>query len=296
MLVRALLAAMVVTLPLVGCAPAAPALSADTSQSDTTAAVGAARQDPAAAFLLSAFFGLDNGLPVPANLRICRGAGGADGMPVIFATEVDPATMQAGDFRVVSAAGVVGAVACVTLAPAADPGELRTALLVGEFGSADGDPPVVVEIVGNLLSKDGSLNYRGAAIAVTPLDEGPALIVAETVPESQWKVGAAAGPWGSGSGCPATTTQAVRATWAGGVTLPGGGEAGEAERARYTVLVDGAPVVPFALADLGDGDNNHLLCLDVAGEPGEVAFPAGHLVDPNGDLNPATALAVTGAP
>jgi hypothetical protein len=52
-------------------------------------------------------------------------------------------------------------------------------------------------------------------------------------------------------------------------------------------------VTPFALADLGDGDNNHLLCLDVRGEPLSVYFPAGYLYDPNEDtLNPETSIAV----
>ena len=42
-------------------------------------------------------------------------------------------------------------------------------------------------------------------------------------------------------------------------------------------------IVPFAPANLGDGDNNHLLCLNV---------PAGHLVTPNQDLNPHTSIAL----
>ena len=32
-------------------------------------------------------------------------------------------------------------------------------------------------------------------------------------------------------------------------------------------------------------DNNHFLCLDTTTPATSVAFPAGHLVDPNGDLN-----------
>jgi hypothetical protein len=51
-------------------------------------------------------------------------------------------------------------------------------------------------------------------------------------------------------------------------------------------------ISPVALADLGDGDNNHLLCLDTADTPVSVAFPAGVLTDPNDDLNPATSVAV----
>jgi hypothetical protein len=63
------------------------------------------------------------------------------------------------------------------------------------------------------------------------------------------------------------TAQIVRAVWAGGVVRPDGHEAGEAERLLYRVTMKMADdsvkiVTPFALADLGDGDNNHLLCLD----------------------------------
>ena len=57
---------------------------------------------------------------------------------------------------------------------------------------------------------------------------------------------------------------------------------------------DGAmdEVVPAALADLADGDNNHLLCLDTTDQAVAVSFPAGQLIDPNRDLNPATQIAV----
>lgn len=36
---------------------------------------------------------------------------------------------------------------------------------------------------------------------------------------------------------------------------------------------------------LRDADNSHYLCLDTTVPATAVAFPAGHLVDPNGDLN-----------
>jgi len=55
-------------------------------------------------------------------------------------------------------------------------------------------------------------------------------------------------------------------------------------------------ITPVALADLGDGDNNHLLCLDTADAPLSVSFPAGVLTDPNDDLNPATSVAVVPTP
>ena len=272
---------------------------ADENQTDTTAADSVLR---AQGQVLSAFYGLDNGLPFSSNVGICRGGGKADGMPVIFDHEVDVNTLQAGDFRVVTKLGKVGEVICVTLFPALDMGELRTALLVGEFGSATDDPPVTVEIVGNLLSLDQTVNFKSAKIDVTPLLPGPTLILAEIVPQEQWQLGKESGTGrGSGDGCPQGTTQIVRVVWAGGVERTDGEEPGDAERLLYQVTLeqsDGSSkiVTPFALADIGDGDNNHLLCLDVTGTPIAVSFPAGHLVDPNHDMNPDTSIAVPALP
>ena len=78
----------------------------------------------------------------------------------------------------------------------------------------------------------------------------------------------------------------------------GPGDPGDAERALYRVTVerpDGSrdEIAPAALAELGDRDNNHLLCLAPAVS---VAFPAGHPVDPNRDLNPDTQVAVPTVP
>lgn len=248
--------------------------------------------------LLSGFFGLDNALPVQAN-RLCRRARAQDGMPVIFSTVIDPKTLQAEDFAVITAAGVVQTPTCATLSPAVDAGELRTALLVGEFGDAQTDPPVRVEVVGDILTGGASpASFLGAEVAVTPLSAGPSIIVAERVPPTQWRLDQASGSQ-RGSGCPsADTLQAVRVTWAGGVTTVAGEEAGEAERVRYRVTLrspggEEMNVAPFALADLGDNDNNHLLCLDVRGDPLTVFLPAGRLVDPNRDApNPETRAVV----
>lgn len=71
--------------------------------------------------------------------------------------------------------------------------------------------------------------------------------------------------------------------------------------ALYRVTVerpDGSreEIPPAVLADLGDRDNNHSLCLGTADPAVSIAFPAGHLVDPNQDLNPDTRVVVTSAP
>lgn len=264
---------------------------------DTTANAGLPRAAGGqTAELLSAFFGLDNALPRLSRL-ICRGAPGMDGMPVIFSTEIDHTTMQAGDFRVTTASGAVGQMQCVTLLPATDAGELRTVLLVGEFGDAETDPPVSVEIVGHLHSIDGTLDFRGARIDVTPLAAGPSLVFAEIADPTATDLGLGQRRT-DGDDCPAEgIAQAVRVVWAGGVTLANGDEPGDAERDLYRVTVRGADgtereITPAALADLGDGDNNHLLCLSTTDTVVSVSFPEGVFVDPNKDLNPATAVSV----
>ena len=91
--------------------------------------------------------------------------------------------------------------------------------------------------------------------------------------------------------------QVIRVTWAGGVTKPGGDDVDDLERQAYRVTIaDGeqgtAELAPFAIADLNDGDNNHLLCLDQSVIAQRVEFPAGLLTDPREDLNPATRLDV----
>jgi len=249
------------------------------------------------ATLLSAFFGLDNGLFRVANL-ICPGAAGRDGMPVIFSSEIDHTTMQAGDFEVTTAAGKTGQMHCVSLLPATDAGELRTVLLIGEFGDAKGDPPARVKIIGNLHAIDRARNFRGASIGVVPLEAGPELVMAE--PVSNTAVDKGLGNWRTrGSSCPAEgVRQAIRVVWAGGVSLKSGDEPGDAERQLYRVKVrDSAGVdrdiIPVALADANDPDNNHVLCLDTADPVVSVAFPAGIFQDPNGDINPQTSVPLT---
>ena len=270
------------------------------SQTDTTVTKVTTASDlnGRRASLVSAFFGLDNGLPYLFSLASCRGAGGMDGMPVIFSHEVDITTLEPGDFRITTVSGLVGKLVCLTLAPADDPGELRTALLIGEYGSAK-DQPARVEIVGNVLSKDGLMNFRGASIQVTPLENGPSLVWAERVPQAEWALGRTATrlPWGGGNGCPVGTAQVVRVTWDGGVKKLEGDVADASIGMLYEVSVVGPDattriIKPKALADLGDGDNNHALCLDVADPAVSIRFPGGHLSDPRDDVNKTTQVAV----
>ncbi|MEL6103025.1 MAG: hypothetical protein AAFR68_17155 [Pseudomonadota bacterium] len=280
-------------------ATASPGLAEVTSfdLTDTTADLGLPRESGGqSAALLSAFFGLDNALP-PVSRVICRGAPGKDGMPVIFGTQIDHTTRQAGDFQVTRASGATGDMHCATFLPATDAGELRTVLLVGEFGDGEANPPVSVEIVGHLHAIDGTLDFRGAQVAVTPVAPGPSLVMAEIADSAAPDLGLGQRRT-DGADCPSVgIQQALRVVWAGGITLENGDEPGDGERDLYRVTLRAADgvereITPTALADLGDGDNNHLLCLGTADTPISVSFPAGVLTDPNDDLNPATSVAV----
>ena len=226
--------------------------------------------------LLSAFFGLDNKMPFAVNL-VCIGAWDKDGMPVVFSHTVNPDSLQAEDFRVVRQSGATNTPKCVTLGPAGDVDENRTVLMIGEFGNADDDPPVKVLIVDDLLSDatdSPQVNFRGTQVSVIPLDAGPEIILAAAVPKDIWSLS------GRGTSCPTDTKQVVRVTWTGGVRLPNRDELGEAQRKLYKVSLTAADgsryeVSPAALAELGDGDNNHFLCLDTTTPATAVAFLRG---------------------
>ena len=152
-----------------------------------------------------------------------------------------------------------------------------------------------VLVVDELLS-DGrtgaTLNFSGTETDVIPHESGPTLALAEVVTQDEWSKP------GRGSACPLGTQQVVRVTWTGGVRLPNQADLSDTERALYRVTVerpDGSreEIEPAALAELEDNDNNHFLCLDTTDPAVSITFPAGHLVDPNLDLNPETLIIVT---
>lgn len=248
--------------------------------------------------LLSAFFGFYDEVPDRYNLDRCRGLGsGTDGIWVVFSQEIEDSTLHPSDFHVRTRSGMIGTVDCATLFPAVDLGEKRTVLLIGDFGSNLLDPPTSLEILGTVLALDENLDFHGASVQVRQPGQGPQLVFAEQVPQEQWKLGVSSRRTGSGTGCPAGTVQAIRAVWSASITRPDGSEAGHEERLAYTVNMRNGdasvtPLVPFSLADLGDGDNNHLLCLDQMGVPMAVAFQGGLLVAPSGNTNPTTSTSV----
>ncbi len=242
--------------------------------------------------ILSAFFGLDNGLTQRARALYIN-APGQDGMPVIFSLEVDPSTLDASDFAVTSANGTVFDVEAVTLLPAEEQFELRTALLIGEYGNHPDNPPSSVEIVGDLMSRTG-VNFKGQSREVIPLEEGPVLSYAEyfTFTDDYPYV-----PKGTGCDCPKEGTEMiVKAVWSGGVRAVNGEELGDNELEAFTVtIVDGSDTVrvnPYKLADLSDNDNNIDLCLKASGIPILVEVEAGTAIDPRDDVNDRTQIEV----
>ena len=68
---------------------------ADSTLSDTTTTSVSSDRDSQGrpAELLSAFYGLEE-LPNRSGSTICEGAGGRNGMPLIFSHEIDVSTMQ----------------------------------------------------------------------------------------------------------------------------------------------------------------------------------------------------------
>ena len=242
--------------------------------------------------ILTAFFGLDNGLTQRAR-ALYWNAPGQDGMPIVFSLGVDPATLDASDFAVTSQNGTVSEVEAVTLLPAEEEFELRTALLIGEYGNHPDNPPVSVEIVGDLMSRTG-VNFKGQTREVIPLVEGPVLSYAEyfTLGNDYPYVDG-----GVGGDCPREgTTTVVKAVWSGGVRAVNGDELGDSEKDDFSVTLvkgnDTTVVHPFKLADLGDNDNNTDLCIREAGIPIHLRVNANVAIDPRDDQNPQTEIEV----
>ena len=124
--------------------------------------------------MVSAFFGLDNAIQA---LRYK----GADGMPVTFSKRVaDPASLEPEMFTVISRSGKRVHPLRVTTRPANAASKRHTVLLIGEFGNESEDPPVKVEVTGQLILAGGD-NAQGLSAQVTPLEDGPSLVLAYAV-------------------------------------------------------------------------------------------------------------------
>jgi hypothetical protein len=220
--------------------------------------------------MVSAFFGLDNAL----------GPQSADGMPVVFSRRVEEPIDPAA-FTVVTRSGARLQPGFATTRPANGADQRHTVLLIGELGSEPDDPPVMVEMTGR-IAVAGDADPRGMSVPVTPLADGPSLVLAFASDPQQIE-----------SDCPPQTRQIVVVVWAGGVRpLPG--VTPDDHRLGYSVATTAGEVVPMALGNLGDGDNYEHLCLDTVAIPLRASMRGGLLMDPRDDPNPATDVEIAG--
>ena len=275
---------LIFAISLVGCSMLAPKIK----ESESVPEIDKTRE----AKILTAFFGLDNGLTGQTRV-IYRKAPGKDGMPLVFSHELDPNTIQGSDIEVTTANGSVIVVEAASLLPANEEFELRTVLLIGEYGSYPDNQPVSVKIIDDLMSRTGH-NYKGESIEVIPLEQGPILSYAEyfTFDNDYPYV-----EKGRGCDCPKDKTKmVVKAVWSGGVRATNGNELGSNELKDFKVTMvresDTITVTPFKLADLSDNDNNIDLCLREDGIPTYLTVNENIAIDPNDDKNPKTELAI----
>ena len=231
--------------------------------------------------ILSAYHGLDQ-LPFAAGILCGFNVAGDDGMPVVFSTQLQVDSVVPESFLVVRSDGESVVPNCATLNPANEPLELRTVLLTGNF-SAFGETPLRVEVTGPLLTLDGKSLIGVNTEDITPLEDGPQVVLAERfTPNTNGLAGE----------CPDDTAQVVQLTWEGGVTGPASARLGEDQRLGTQVLLeDGTTVNPIALVD-DDPDNHVLACLAEDSPAQSVEVHAGLFHDPGDVANPATQVEV----
>ena len=232
--------------------------------------------------LISAFFGLDNGLPS----LLCGTPGSQlDGMPLNFMFPIDVSTLSESDFEVVDSLGNIHIPMCAVLAPANENGENRTVLLLGEFGTAVTNPPVEVRVVGDLFTTDtlsgesacsAIINLNGITTTnVIPLADGPSLFFAQRID-------------GNLNEC-SSGTQTIQVAWNGGITPFISGDT-ESDLFQYYIGYSDSsgvliPHVPISIADINDNDNFHQLCFSTSDEIVKISMMANTVEDPNQDSN-----------
>ncbi len=243
--------------------------------------------------LVSAFFGLDNGLPS----LLCGTPGSQlDGMPVNFMFPIDGATLSESDFEVVDSLGNIHIPMCVVLAPANENGENRTVLLLGEFGTAVTNPPVEVRVVGDLFTTDTLsgesacseiINLNGISTTnIIPLADGPSLFFAQKI-------------YGTLNEC-SSGTQTIQVAWNGGITPFISGDT-ESDLFQYYIGYSDSsgvliPHVPMSIADINDNDNFHQLCFSTSDEIVKISMMANTVEDPNQDPNLYSEIDVSSCP
>ena len=232
--------------------------------------------------LVSAFFGLDNGLPS----LLCNQLGSLlDGMPVNFKFPLDASSLSETDFEVLDSLGNIHTPICAFLAPANENGENRTVLLIGEFGAAITNPPVEVRIVGDLFTTDTLsgesacseiINLNGVSTTnIIPLDDGPSLFFAQRID-------------GNLNECN-SGTQTIQVAWDGGITPYISGDT-ESDLFQYYIGYSDSsgiliPHLPISIADINDNDNFHQLCFSTSNDIVKISMMANTVEDPNQDPN-----------
>ena len=232
--------------------------------------------------LVSAFFGLDNGLPS----LLCNQIGSQlDGMPVNFKFPLDASSLSETDFEVLDSLGNIHTPVCVFLAPANENGENRTVLLLGEFGTAVTNPPVEARVVGDLFTRDTLsgesacseiINLNGLSTTnVIPLADGPSLFFAQRIE-------------GDLNEC-SSGTQTIQVAWNGGITPYISADTESDLFQYYMGYSDSAgvliPHVPISIADINDNDNFHQLCFSTSDAIVKISMMANTVEDPNQDPN-----------
>ena len=232
--------------------------------------------------LVSAFFGLDNGLPG----LLCNQPGSLlDGMPVNFKFPLDASSLSETDFEVLDSLGNIHTPNCAFLAPANENGENRTVLLLGEFGTAITNPPVEVRVVGDLFTIDtlsgesvcsAIINLNGITTTnIIPLADGPSLFFAQRID-------------GNLNECN-SGTQTIQVAWDGGITPYISGDT-ESDLFQYYIGYSDSsgvliPHIPISIADINDNDNFHQLCFTTSNEIVKISMIANTVEDPNQDPN-----------
>ena len=75
---------------------------------------------------------------------------GNDGIPIVFSHEIDPQTLDASDFQIKTQKGDIVGIEHASYRPAVEEFELRTLLLIGEYGNHPDNEPIEVTIVGDV--------------------------------------------------------------------------------------------------------------------------------------------------
>lgn len=248
----------------------------------STSAVSSLAEEPS---VLSAGMGATI-LPTVSNFAFCVPFGpsaGFGGMPMVISDAIDTQGGYLGDPNALDPSNFVVRVGpnntavqpiCVTLAPAVDLSERRTILFTGNFGFDDEDAPTGIQIVGDVMTVNGT-SLRGLRTkSVSEVNGGPTLVLAEHFDPAAGVISTSSDGDGSNDRyCPqGDTSRVVKLTFSGGVSGPNGGVLMDDDNAMNAILILGVGpdgrrrvVHPFALRD--DDFDNHLdACLGADAE------------------------------